>query len=63
MILAGMDNTTAYVGQELLAGEPIGVLPEEKTSLGGVSSGRGQLYMELRLDGQPIDPTPWLKTS
>jgi len=58
-----MDNTTAYVGQELLAGEPIGVLPEEKTSLGGVSSGRGQLYMELRLDGQPIDPTPWLKTS
>ncbi len=63
MILAGMENTTAYVGQELLAGEPIGALPEEKSQLGGVSSGRGQLYMELRRDGQPIDPAPWFKTS
>jgi septal ring factor EnvC (AmiA/AmiB activator) len=63
MILAGMENTTAYVGQELLAGEPIGALPEEKSPHGGVSSGRGQLYMELRRDGQPIDPAPWFKTS
>lgn len=62
MVLAGMSETTTYVGQELLAGEPIGFLEEEKSPHGGVSSQRGQLYMELRFDGKPIDPAPWFKT-
>jgi septal ring factor EnvC (AmiA/AmiB activator) len=62
MVLAGMSETTTYVGQELLAGEPIGALEEEKSPHGGVSSQRGQLYMELRFDGKPIDPAPWFKT-
>jgi septal ring factor EnvC (AmiA/AmiB activator) len=62
MVLAGMSQTTTYVGQELLAGEPIGALEEEKSPHGGVSSQRGQLYMELRFDGKPIDPAPWFKT-
>lgn len=63
MILAGMDGTVGYVGQDVLAGEPIGNLPTEKTGLGAVSSGRSQLYMELRYDGRPIDPMPWLNTA
>ncbi len=75
MILAGMADSGAYVGQELLAGEPIGRLGsfdheghqqegahgQEKHRFGTSSSGRSQLYMELRFDGRPIDPMPWLK--
>ena len=67
MILAGLSNAQAYVGQDLLAGEPIGVLaPRQATQanqIGGGSGGqdRSQLYMELRFKGNPIDPTPWLK--
>ncbi len=79
MILAGMADSGAYVGQELLAGEPIGRLGfadegphaangaenhgDEKHRFGSSSSGRSQLYMELRFDGRPIDPMPWLKTT
>jgi len=69
MILAGMADSGAFVGQQLLAGEPVGRLggadPQntraEKHGFGTSSSGRSQLYMELRFDGRPIDPTPWLK--
>ncbi len=63
MVLAGLENTHAYVGQQILTGEPVGTLQAENSSLGSGSSGRSQLYMELRFDGQPIDPAPWLKTS
>ena len=61
MILAGLEATDAYVGQDILAGEPIGRLAGDKAQLGSSSSGRSQLYMELRFDGEPIDPSPWLK--
>ena len=60
MILAGLEQADGFVGQELLAGEPIGVLAQDD-DLGGSSSGRSQLYMELRYKGDPIDPSPWLK--
>ena len=69
MILAGLADSGVFVGQEILAGEPIGVLAgddfvhegHENHQLGSSTSGRSQLYMELRFDGQPIDPAPWLK--
>lgn len=61
MILAGLAETSAYVGQDILAGEPIGRLADDNRQLGSSSSGRSQLYMELRFDGEPIDPSPWLK--
>lgn len=60
MILAGLTQADGFVGQALLAGEPIGVLADEN-QLGASSSGRSQLYMELRYNGVPIDPAPWLK--
>jgi septal ring factor EnvC (AmiA/AmiB activator) len=40
-------------GQWLLAGEPVGVM-------GPATNGNPELYFELRHDGQPIDPSPWL---
>ena len=64
MILAGLAQADGFVGQDLLAGEPLGVLADTapyEGELGAGSSGRSQLYMELRYNGSPIDPTPWLK--
>ncbi|WP_439595472.1 murein hydrolase activator EnvC family protein [Falsiroseomonas sp.] len=51
-VLAGMDRLDASAGQRLLAGEPIGIL-------GGTGASGGSLYVELRRNGQPVDPRPW----
>ena len=56
MVLAGMDASHSYVGQEVLTGEPLGNLPQETGSLE-----RSRLYLELRYKGSPIDPAPWIK--
>jgi septal ring factor EnvC (AmiA/AmiB activator) len=52
-LLAGLARSDATVGQWVLAGEPVGVM--------GLSENGGpKLYMELRRDGHPVDPAPWL---
>ena len=56
MILAGMEAPYSYVGQEVLTGEPLGNLPQGSGSLE-----RSRLYLELRYNGRPIDPAPWIK--
>ena len=50
-LLSGMSRIDATVGQRILAGEPVGVMD---------SSEDPNLYLELRQDGQPINPLPWL---
>lgn len=50
-LLAGMDRLEGTVGQTVLAGEPVGAM---------ASQGAPSLYVELRRDGQPINPLPWL---
>lgn len=50
-LLAGMTRIDAEVGQRLLAGEPVGVIEDQ---------GEPTLYVELRREGQPINPLPWL---
>ncbi|MEJ2016134.1 MAG: peptidoglycan DD-metalloendopeptidase family protein [Limibacillus sp.] len=52
-LLSGLERIDAVEGQWVLAGEPIGVL-------GSPTAGKPELYLELRRDGQPIDPLPWL---
>ncbi|MEX0582356.1 MAG: peptidoglycan DD-metalloendopeptidase family protein [Sneathiella sp.] len=52
-LLAGMGSIDGTVGQLLLAGEPVGRM---KSS----SKEKPKLYMELRNNGAPIDPAPWL---
>lgn len=53
-LLAGMERIDATVGQRLLAGEPVGVM-------GRTGDGEGPgLYVELRRNGQPINPLPWM---
>ena len=55
-VLAGLSRIDAVLGQWLLAGEPVGVMADGN----GVSQ---RLYVELRQDGDPINPLPWLAAS
>jgi septal ring factor EnvC (AmiA/AmiB activator) len=52
-LLAGMSRIDGIMGQYVLSGEPIGVMGTRKRE--GPS-----LYVELRRNSQPINPTPWL---
>ena len=52
-LLAGLRRIDGAVNQWLLAGEPVGIM-------GDSGSGAPRLYLEIRLNGQPIDPLPWL---
>lgn len=52
-VLAGLERIDARVGQWLLAGEPVGVLSKP-------DSGKPTIYVELRRDGQPINPMQWI---
>ncbi len=52
-LLAGMSRIDGIMGQYLLSGEPVGVMGTPK-------SGKPTLYIELRRNSQPINPTPWL---
>ena len=48
-VLAGMDTITTSVGNQLLTGEPIGKMGFDYTNL----------YIEVRQNGQAINPRPW----
>ena len=50
-VLAGLGQMEVAVGQEVLAGEPVGIMSPIYTDL----------YLELRHHGQAIDPEPWFK--
>ncbi len=52
-LLAGMTRIDCKVGQHLLGGEPVGVM-------GGSDDDKPSLYFELRRNGQPVNPLPWL---
>jgi len=51
-LLAGLGRISSAVGQVVLAGEPVGIMEENAADT--------SLYVELRRDGQPINPLPWL---
>jgi septal ring factor EnvC (AmiA/AmiB activator) len=51
IVLAGLGQVTVRPGDELLAGEPVGVMP---------SGPQMRLYFELRQNGKGLDPEPWL---
>lgn len=55
LVLAGLDRVDVKVGDQLLAGEPLGTMPP---------TGEGaKLYFELRRNGKGTSPAPWLEPS
>jgi septal ring factor EnvC (AmiA/AmiB activator) len=51
-LLAGLERIDGTVGQWLVTGEPVGVMK--------AGDAKPSLYLELRRNGQPINPLPWL---
>ena len=50
-LLAGLGRIDATLNEKVLAGEPVGSMSNDASAA---------LYVELRRDGQPINPLPWL---
>jgi murein hydrolase activator len=51
LALAGLGRIDVHIGDLVLAGEPVGTLPEGKAA---------PLYMELRRNGKVVDLAPWV---
>ncbi len=60
VVLSGFDRLDVRLGQGVVSGEPVGVMPNWEP---GSTGHRPALYVELRHDGQPINPAPWLRPS
>ena len=70
-VLSGLDQVFGEAGQVLPPGTPVGLMggsdPEtgEIVSTAGEGSGNGRsetLYIEVRENGQPVDPESWFRT-
>ena len=62
VLLAGMERIDVQLGQFVLAGEPVAVMPSRKLASNDAAiAGTTQpaLYIEFRKDGASIDPAPW----
>ena len=51
-LMSGLGNIDVELGQMLLAGEPVGQMPKQS---------KAELYIEIRKNNQPINPTAWFK--
>ncbi len=57
-VLSGLGRLDVAAGGTVLPGEPLGVMPEWNAA---GPAGAPSLYVELRRDGQALDPTPFLR--
>lgn len=65
LILAGMGTLFAQTGDITEAGMPLGLMPGEVSPSGGIDDSQRQqetLYLEFRIDQQPVDPAGWFAT-
>ena len=74
LVLAGMSILAVEKGQTVLAGEPVALMGETRVAsavssevsinntLTTMESSRPELYIELRKDGQSINPSAWWKS-
>jgi len=63
LLLAGLGRIDSALGESVLAGEPIGIVGTTKGVVAGGDGPPSRLYLELRRNGHPIDPMPWLGAS
>ena len=63
-VLAGMERLDVQVGRSVRAGDTVGIMGDwdPRQDARGTGSMRPALYLELRRDGQPVNPAPWLGT-
>ena len=54
ILMTGLGETYGKKGQSLSAGEPVGLMPN-------TGAQNHELYIEIRKDGSPVDPMPWLR--
>jgi len=63
VLLAGMKEISADIGQSVRAGEPVGIMgkgPSSVTLLGDqIQEARPVLYVEFRKNGEAVDSAPW----
>ena len=63
VLLAGMNEISAEIGQTVRAGEPLGSMgdgPSSVTLLGDqIQEARPVLYVEFRKNGEAVDSAPW----
>jgi len=64
LVLAGMEKIKVSAGQFVVSGEPLATMGETRFAGSAaltLASERPTLYIEIRKDGQPVDPRPWWK--
>ncbi|MGY6708059.1 MAG: murein hydrolase activator EnvC family protein [Rhizobiaceae bacterium] len=62
LVLAGMSRISVRLGQNVVAGEPIGAMGEARVAsvaISGDEDSGPELYIEFRKEGKPVDPAPW----
>jgi murein hydrolase activator len=63
VLLAGMNQISAEIGQSIRAGEPLGQMGKGPSSVALIGSETNNaqpvLYIEFRKNNDPVDPSPW----
>jgi septal ring factor EnvC (AmiA/AmiB activator) len=60
VVLSGFERLEVKAGQTLVAGEPVGIMPDWQP---GSTERRPALYLEVRHDGTPVNPMPYLRVT
>jgi septal ring factor EnvC (AmiA/AmiB activator) len=70
ILMSGLARIDGVVGQQVLTGEPLGIMGSETlapnvrrwaVSSDAVEAGEPVLYLEMREDGEAVDPLPWFR--
>jgi len=59
ILLTGLGQVFSEAGDNVRIGEPVGALPY--TGRSNTAKSNPNLYIELRKDGKPLNPVPWLE--
>ncbi|PPR78343.1 MAG: Murein hydrolase activator EnvC [Alphaproteobacteria bacterium MarineAlpha2_Bin1] len=54
ILFSGLNSISGYVGKWIMAGEPVGRMGENYKNI------KPELYIELRKNGEPVDPNKWI---